>query len=263
MGVTLTQESARPHVAHLTLDFNDLNVLTVDEAGEFRDAVESVPEEVAVLTIASDQTGTPETDVRGLSAGLNLEWAQSLSPHEGQDLLRAFYEMCQAVRDLDAVTVCSCGEYTLGAGFELALSCEFRVATTDARLGLPEVNVGLPTVIHGGLLLRFVGQQTATELIYTGEPITGTEAAELRLVNRAVDATEYDDAMSELVDSIAAKSPQTLRLQKRAMRRFRSLGLERGMEASIADIGRSFGTRDQREAMAAFLADREPEFEGP
>ncbi|WP_254763697.1 enoyl-CoA hydratase/isomerase family protein [Natrinema marinum] len=262
MAVTLSQESERPHVAHLRLDYNDLNLLTVDEADSVRETVASVPDEVSVLTIAADRTGASGDEIRGLSAGLNLEWAQSLSAHEGHDLLRAFYEMIEAVRDLDAVVVCSCGAYTLGAAFELAIACEFRVATADARLGLPEVTVGLPTVIHGGLLLRLAGTQTAAELVYTGKTLSGAEAAERRLVNRAVAPAEYDDALDDLVDSLAAKSPQILRTQKRVLRRFRSLGLERGMEASIGDIGRTFGTPDQREAMAAFLDDREPEFDG-
>ncbi len=262
MAVTLSREAERPHVAHLRLDCNELNLLTVDEADAVRDEIESVPEEVSVLTIAAEQSEAAVDEIRGLSAGLNLEWAQSLSPHEGHDLLRAFYEMIEAVRDLDAVVVCGCGEYTLGAAFELAMACEFRIATTDAQLGLPEVNVGLPTVIHGGLLIRLAGMGTAAELIYTGKTLSGTQAVERELVNRAVEATEYDDAMDDLVDSLAAKSPQVLRAQKRVMRRFRSLGLERGMEASIGDIGRTFGTAAQRESMAAFLDDREPEFDG-
>lgn len=261
MSVNISRESERPHVAHLRLDFNDLNLLTLEEAIEIREAIHSIPDDVAVLTIAADQTETDDDEVRGLSAGLNLEWAQSLSAHEGQDLLDAFYGMIEAVRDLDAVVFCGCGDYTLGAGFELAMACEFRIATTDARLGLPEVNVGLPTVIHGGLLTQLVGLQTATELIYTGETISGERAKDLDIVNRAVAPDAYNDALEELLESVATKSPHVLQTQKRVMRRFQSVGLERGMAASIGDIGRCFGTDDQREAMEAFLEGREPEFD--
>ncbi len=260
MSVTLINESNRPHVAHLRIDFNDLNLLTVSEAKTFRDHVLEIPDEVAVLTITADRTDTDPDDVRGLSAGLNLEWANSLGSHEGQDLLDTLYEMIEAVRDLDAVVICGCGSYTLGAGFELAMACEFRVSTNDARLGLPEVHVGLPTVIHGGLLTRLVGVQTANELIYTGKTLSGTRAMELDLVNHAVDSGEYDTTLDELVEKLASKSPRVLQTQKRVMRRFRSVGLERGIHASIGDMGRVFGTDDQREAMDAFLENREPEF---
>lgn len=258
MSVTLSQESDRSHVAHLRIDANELNLLSLALADELRETIESTPDEVSVLTIAAPQ---PDDGVRGLTAGLDLEWAQGLTPHEGQDLLNAFYEMIQAIRNLEAVTICGCGEYTLGAGFELAMACEFRVATDDATLGLPEVNVGLPTVIHGGLLVRLVGEGIANELIYKGDPIDGARASELGLVSESVAADEYAETMDDLVEDLAAKSPHVMALQKRVMKRLRSNGLESGMSGSIADIGRAFGSHDQREAMAAFLEDREPEFE--
>ncbi len=260
MSVDLHREADRPHVAHLRLDSGDLNLFTESVAEDVYATVDSVPDEVAVLTIAARQ---PDSGVRGLSAGLDLEWGRGLGPHEGQDLLQTFYDMIQAVRDLAAVTVCGCGDYTLGVGFELAAACEFRVATADATLGLPEVDVGLPTVIQGGLLLRLVGEGVANELIYTAETITGERAADLGIVTDAPAAADYHDAVESLVDTLAAKSPQAMQSQKRVMQRFRSNGLESGMQASIGDVGRVFGTEDQEEAMTAFLEDREPEFEGP
>ena len=258
MSVERTRDPEHAHVAHVRLDFDDLNLFTAEGAEAFRRTVESTPDEVSVLTIAATE---PDEGVRGLSAGLDLKWAQELTPHEGYALLEAFYDAIQSVRELDAVAVCGCGDYTLGVGFELALACEFRVATEDAALGLPEVDVGLPTVIHGGLLLRLVGEGIANELIYTGETLPGSRAVELGLVTRAVDPEEYADAFDDLVGTLAAKSPLVLGLQKRVMRRLRSSSLESGMRASVGDAGRAFGSRDQREAMAAFLKAREPEFE--
>jgi enoyl-CoA hydratase len=259
MSVDLSREPDRPHVAHLRLDAGDLNLFTAEGAARFRETVESTPEDVSVLSIAAAE---PEEGVRGLSAGLDLRWARDLTAHEGQDLLWTFYEAIEAVRDLDAVTVCGCGDYTLGVGFELALACEFRVATTDAALGLPEVDVGMPTVIQGGLLYRLVGEGVANELVYTGETVSGSRAADLGLVTRAVDADEYGAAFDGLVGTLAEKSPLVLRLQKRTARRLRSAGLEAGMRASVAEAARAFGSHDQREAMSAFLEDREPAFEG-
>lgn len=259
MRVDLERDSEHPHVAHLRLDTGDLNLFTAEVAEAFRETVESTPEDVSVLTVAAAGSGE---GVRGLSAGLDLRWARDLTPHEGGDLLGTFYDAIEAVREIDAVTVCGCGDYTLGVGFELALSCEFRVATDDAALGLPEVNVGLPTVIHGGLLYRLVGEGIANELVYTGETVTGSRAADLGLVTRAVDAAEYDDTFDGLVGTLAEKSPLVMQLQKRTTRRLRSAGLESGMRASVAEAARAFGSHDQREAMAAFLEDRNPEFEG-
>jgi enoyl-CoA hydratase len=259
MSVTLTRESDRPHIAHLRIDANDLNLFSQELADEIQATVESTPEEISVLTITARQ---PDDSVRGLSAGLNLDWAQDLTPHEGQDLLYAFYNMIQAIRELEAVTICGCGDYALGVGFELAMACEFRVVTENATLGLPEVNIGLPTVIHGGLLIRLVGEGVANELIYRGDPIDGTRALELGLVNDSVTTDNYTETMDDLVEELASKNPHVMALQKRVMKRLRSNGLESGMYGSVADIGQAFGSPDQREAMAAFLEDREPEFNG-
>jgi enoyl-CoA hydratase len=258
MSVTLNRETDRPHVAHLRVDTGDLNLLTADLAREVRDTVASTPEDVSVLTIAAPQ---PDDGVRGLSAGLNLEWAHDLSPHEGQDLLQDFYDAIEAVRDIDAVAICGCGDYTLGAAFELAAACEFRIATADATLGLPEVDIGLPTVIQGGLVLDLVGRGVANELIYAAETISGKRARELGVATRAPPAEDYADTFDGFVDTMAAKSPAVLAQQKRVLRRCRSNGLEAGMEASIGDAGRAFGNDAQREGMAAFLEDREPEWE--
>lgn len=262
MSVDLTRESDRSHVAHLRIDFDDLNLFTEAAAHELRTAIDSISGDVSVVTIAADRTEGDEDGVRGLTAGLNLEWARDLSPHDGRELLQTLYRTIQSIRELDAVVVCGCGDYAIGAGLELAMACEFRVATEDARLGLPEIDVGLPTVIHGGLLIPLVGLQAATELIYTGETVSGFEAHELGLVNRAVPASAYDETFEDLIDTLAAKSPLVMQLQTQVMRRFRDQGLEAGMAATSSDIARSFGTHDQQEAMDAFLEDREPTFEG-
>jgi enoyl-CoA hydratase len=160
------------------------------------------------------------------------------------------------------VTVCGCGGYALGAGLELAMAYDFRVATADAVLGLPEVNVGLVTGIQGGLLIRLVGLQAAKELIYTGEPVSGTEAETLGLVNRAPPAAEYEDTLDKFVTTLGAKSPLVLREQKAVFWAWRSVGIERGIDHRLESIAACFDTHDQREAMDAFLDGRDPEFHG-
>ena len=253
MNVDLHHEEERPHVAHLRIDFGSLNLVTTERLRDLDAAVRSVPEDVSVLSIA------PEGE--GLSAGLDLEWARERTPHEGWELLSTLYRAIQAVRDVDAVTVCGLGEYAIGAGFELAMACDFRIASPEASLGLPEVDVGLPTVIQGGLLLRLVGLQRAKELIYLGETVSGERARELGLVNEAASGEAYEGAIEGTVDALAEKSPLVLAWQKRVFRAWRSPGLESGMERSVGMGAQCFGTHDQREAMSAFLEDRQPSFE--
>ena len=254
MPVTLSRDPDREHVAHLELSAGDLNLLSPALIRDLRETAASVPGEVAVLTI------TGEGD--GLTGGLRLDEVKDCSATEARRVLRDLRGAIRNVRDVDAVTVCGCGGYALGAGLELAMACDFRVAEREAALGLPEIDVGLVTGIQGGLLIRLVGLQAAKEMVYTGEAVSGEEAADLGLVNRAVPAGEHDAAVADIAGTLAAKSPLVLRRQKEAFRAWRSVGIERGVDHTMELIAACFDTRDQTEAMAAFLEGREPTYRG-
>ena len=240
MPVTLSRDRDREHVAHLELSAGDLTLLSPALIRDLRETAADVPENVAVLTVTGDGDG--------LTGGLKLDEVRDLSATEARDVLSDLRGAIRNVRDADAVTVCGCGGYALGAGLELAMACE--------------VDVGLVTGIQGGLLVRLVGLQAAKEMIYTGEPVSGEEAAELGLVNRAVPADDHDEVVDGLVGTLAAKSPLVMRRQKEAFRAWRSVGVERGIDHTMELIAACFDTRDQSEAMGAFLAGREPTFRG-
>lgn len=258
MTVTLSRSTDYDHVATVRIDSGQLNLFDPETVVEIHDTINRVPDDVAVVVIR----GTDRNGTGGLTGGIPLDEVKDFSTIEARQMLTALHGMMGEIRDLDAVTVCGCGEYALGAGLELAMACDFRIATADANLGLPEINVGLVTGIQGGLLVRLVGLQTAKELIYTGDLISGTEAEEIGLVNEAVDASEYEECVGELVGRLAEKSPLILRMQKQVFRGFRSNGIESGIDASLETIAACFDTHDQTEAMEAFLESGDPEFGG-
>lgn len=259
MSVTVDRDAELTNVAHLRFDFGDLNLFSPEALVELRDTVATVPNDVSVVTVGHE---SGDEDVGGLTAGLKLDAVKDCSVSEARVVLTSLYEANQRVRDLDAITVCRCGEYALGGGLELAMSCDFRVATEDAALGLPEIDAGLVTGIQGGLLVRLVGLQAAKEIVYTGDPVSGTEAEALGLVNRAVPPTEYESTIDDLVTTLASKSPRIARWQTQVFRALRSNGIESGIDHSLETIAACFDTHDQHEAMTAFLEGREPEFEG-
>lgn len=234
MPVTIDRESA---VVTLELDFDDLNLLTPPRMRAIRRAFRRVPADASVVRITGGE---------GLTAGLDISEAVEYDTEDARKMFDDLYAAIEAVRNCPAVTFCDCGEYALGAGFEIALASDFRVAAEDAALGLPEVEVGVPTVIHGGLLVRHVGLGRAKELIYTGETLSGDAALESELIHRTGDG-------AELLASLTAKSSDILRYQKRAFRRWRSAGVEAGVEASAAEGALAFGTDAQSDAMSAFL----------
>lgn len=258
MPVTVSRDPENDRVAHLRIDAGKLNLLSPAAISDIHDAATSVPDGVSVLTVGPDAY----EGIDGLTAGLQLDAVKEYSASEARALIGTLRDAIAAVRNQDAVTVCACGEYALGAGLELAMACDFRVATDEAALGLPEIDAGLVTGIQGGLLIRLVGLQAAKEMVYTGEPVSGTDAAEMGLVNRAVPPETYDDTLDSLVGKLAEKSPVIARRQSEVFRAWRSTGIEAGIRHSRETIASCFDTHDQHEAMAAFLADRAPEFEG-
>ncbi|ELY50472.1 enoyl-CoA hydratase/isomerase family protein [Natronolimnohabitans innermongolicus] len=261
MSVTVDRDPELDTVAHVRLDFGDLNLLSPGALVELNEGLATVPDDASVVTVGPDASDA-DGDVGGLTAGLKLDEVRDLSVSEARDVLTSLYEANQRVRDLEAITVCRCGEYALGGGLELAMSCDFRIATDDAVLGLPEIDAGLVTGIQGGLLVRLVGLQAAKELIYTGEPVSGVEAEELGLVNDAVSPSAYGATVDELVETLASKSPIIAARQTQVFRALRSNGIESGIDHSLETIAACFDTHDQHEAMTAFLEKREPAFEG-
>jgi enoyl-CoA hydratase/carnithine racemase len=149
----------------------------------------------------------------------------------------------------------------LGAGFELAMACDMRVASTEAIMGLPEVRVGVPSVIEAALLPALIGPGRAAEVLLTGESIPAARALEWGLVNRVVPAPELEAATEDLVGRVLGCAPTAIRLQKELMVRWRNTDLRTAIEFGINAFAQSYATGEAHEAMQAFLEKRAPRFE--
>jgi enoyl-CoA hydratase len=149
----------------------------------------------------------------------------------------------------------------LGAAFELALAADLRVAASTATFGLPEVRVGVPSVIEAALLPRLVGPGRAAEMLLTGEAIAADRALAWGLVNRVVDGTSLRAAVEELVARILAAGPRAIRLQKELMLRWRYTDLATAIRYGINAFAAAYATGEPAEGAAAFLAKRPPKFE--
>lgn len=257
-NVSVEREADRPHVAHLRIDAGDLNRMTEPRLRSVRCAVDEVPDGVSVLTVAA--AGDLE-DCRGLAAGVDLEAARKFSVPGLRQFLLTLYGTVEAFRDAPFVVVCACGDYAVGAGLEIALGADFRVATRDAVLSFPEIDVGLPTVLHGALLPLHVGYADAAELAFLGAEFSGDRAADAGLLHAAPPAVDYAATVRDLTDDLAAKSPAVLRHQKRTVSMWRSRGLEAAVRRSIGPALAAFEEADSAEAMAAFVEGREPSWE--
>jgi enoyl-CoA hydratase len=153
--------------------------------------------------------------------------------------------------------------FCLGGGCELALACDIRIASTAARFGQPEVNLGF---IPGGggtqRLPRLVGLGQAFKLIYTGEPIDADEARRIGLVEEVVSPDQLMSRARTLASTIAAKSPIALRLIKEAIKASAETPLAEGLRLETSLISLAFASDDRREGVRAFLDKRKPAFTG-
>jgi enoyl-CoA hydratase len=160
-------------------------------------------------------------------------------------------------------TIASMNGHSLGGGMELALACDFRIAVSGAKLGFPEVGLGiLPGAGGTQRLPRLVGLGRAKELILTAEPIDADQALAMGLVNRVVPREDLERATRELAGKIASQAPLALRLAKSALNLSARVPLDSGLAFEVVSQAVLFETKDKKEGINAFLEKRKPRFQG-
>jgi enoyl-CoA hydratase/carnithine racemase len=192
---------------------------------------------------------------------MNVNVLRDLDAAGAETLITTLHDAIDAVHRAPFPVVAAINGAALGAGFELALACDLRVAARGAILGLPEVRVGVPSVIQAALLAPLIGPGRAAELLLTGATIGAEQALEWGLVNRVVEPSGLDAAVQELVDPIVASGPEAIRLQKQLIIRWRESTLTAAMRAGIPAFAAAYATGEPREGATAFLEKRAPRFE--
>jgi len=249
----------RGAVALLTLNRPDaLNALSGALLEAFGEAVASSRRDDTVRALVVTGAG------RAFAAGADIARMQPMSPLEGEAFSRLGHETFAALEALPVPTLAAVNGFALGGGCELALACDFIWAAEKARLGQPEVNLGLLPGFGGtSRLVRRVGPAWAKELILSGEPITADVALRIGLVNRTfIDAETLVDAAIGLGDTIAKKGPVAIALAKRVMQEAQDADVRVAHALEQQAFGLSFATEDRAEGMAAFLEKRDARFGG-
>ena len=169
----------------------------------------------------------------------------------------------ERVANLSKPVIARINGHALGGGCELALACDVRIAAERAKLGQPEINLG---IIPGGggtqRLPRIVGEGQAMRLILSGELVGAEEAAEIGLVDEVHDDDEFDESVYGLAESMADKSPIALEFAKTAVQASSEMDLDDGIAYEAELFSQLFATEDKNEGIDAFFEDRDPEWEG-
>jgi len=202
-------------------------------------------------------TGAGET---AFSAGVDLNEMKELQPPEAESFIRALHQVTRGLLTLPIPAIAAVRGPCLGRALELALSCDLRIAAEDALLGLPEVKVGVPSVIEASLLPRTIGLGRARAMVLTGETVTAQEALQIGLVDQVVPGEHLQQAAVTAARGFLGMSPYVLAVQKDVVAKWLELGEDAAAEYSIKAFARCFATDHPREAMTAFLEKREPRF---
>jgi enoyl-CoA hydratase len=240
--------------AWVTLDRPPLNLIVPEMVEGIRRTFETLRRDPGVRAAVITGAG------RATTAGMQLQVLRELTPGGAKTFIASLHEAIALVHDAPFPTVCMVNGACLGAGFELAMACDLRTASTEALLGLPEIRVGIPSVIEAALLPGLVGPGRAAEMLLTGDPVPARQALDWGLVNRVAPPGELRAATVALVGRVLDCAPTAVRLQKELMVRWRDTDLRTAVEYGVNAFAQSFTTGEPREAMDAYLGKRRPRF---
>ena len=231
---------------------NALNRQVVDEIDE---AIEHINILHKIRTLVIYSKGN-------FAAGADIKAMVECSEKDAKDF--AFSDTFNKIENLTFPTVALIEGYALGGGLELALTCDIRYASSDAKMGFPEINLGIMPGAGGTVRTpQLVGEAVAKELIFTGRIIDAEEAKDTGLVNRVVAADELESKGMALASKLASKAPCAMSTAKKTI----AEGLaepdrQKAIAAEAADWASLFNTEDQREGMRAFIEKRKPVYTG-
>lgn len=234
-----------------------LNALNNETLLEINSAADEIKADDSIDVVIITGAG------KAFVAGADISFMQNLTAMEG----RAFGALGQAVfRKIEAMekpVIAAVNGFALGGGCELAMCCDFRIASTTAKFGQPEVGLGITPGFGGTQRLpRLVGAGMAKQMLYTADIIDAAEALRIGLVNSVVEPEELIEFVKKIAKRIASKAPVAVRLSKVAATEGMQVDIDRSMTIEADAFGLCFATADQKEGMTAFVEKRKAQFTG-
>ena len=245
------------HIAKITINrpeaLNALNSEVLDELNLLLDEVRANKElRVAILT----------GEGRSFVAGADIKEMSTLSAIEGKEFGNKGLSVFRKLETLPIPVIAAINGFALGGGCELAMSCDFRIASDKALFGQPEVGLGITPGFAGTQRLqRLVGQGYAKYLIYTANNIKADKAYEIGLVQEVVEADKLDETVQKLAEKIAANAPVAVRASKEAINVGAQVDIDSALKVEENLFGLTFSTEDQKTGMNAFINKEKAEFE--
>jgi enoyl-CoA hydratase len=234
---------------------NALNSATLDD---LKAAVDEIAANNSIRVVIITGEGT-----KAFVAGADIAEMQPMNPMEAVTFSQKGHIAISALEKLDKPVIAAVNGYALGGGFEVALACDIIYASEKAKVGFPEVTLGiLPGFGGTQRTAKLIGLARAKEMIFTGKTISAQDAYEIGLINKVVPDDQLMTQVQELAAKMCAAGPVGIRLAKGCVNKSLSLDIDTGLDYEAEAFGLCFGTSDQKEGMTAFLEKRTPTYSG-
>ena len=236
-------------VARLTVDNQrKLNVVGSALLDDFRRQVEMLGRDDTLRAVVVTGAGS-----KAFIGGADIQEMARLDEKSARTYITRLHRACDALRRLPFPSIARISGYALGAGLEIAAACDLRIASTTARFGMPEVKVGIPSVIEAALLPALIGWGRTRRMLLAGEIHTARQAESWGLVDQVSTPKGLDKAVAATVESILKAGPAAIRLQKKLIRQWEDLTVNAAIEAGIDVFAEAYSTHEPRRMMQAFL----------
>lgn len=247
------------HYAGVEINALGIASLTIREAGSLN--ILSTPVIAALTQAVNELASRDEIRVlivqgageKGFIGGADIKEMAALTRESGERFISGLRGLCDALRHFPVPVIARMPGWCLGGGLELALACDIRIAADNARVGMPEVKVGIPSVIHAALMPRLIGNARAAWMLLTGEISDAREALAWGLVSKVVPLAELDAEIERIATLLAGFGPAVVRQQKRLLREWEESSLDVSINNSVAEFGSAFETGEPQHYMNAFL----------
>ena len=239
----------RDGVDYLTVSngtsLNILDSATIEELIAHLDVL-ARRDDVCALVLAGQ-------DERAFVGGANIKEMADFDPAGARKFITRLYDLCERVRVFPTPTIGRLRGWSIGAGMELAAACDMRIATADVKFTMPEIRIGIPSVIHAAFFGEIIGQANAKWMLLTGATIDGEQAEKWGFINRIVADSDLDMIIDETVAAIRECDPDGIRAQKELLKQWDSPHLIQAARNSVHLIASMFESGKPQALMHAFL----------
>lgn len=191
---------------------------------------------------------------RAFIGGADIREMVRLEPDSARTFITTLHALCFRLREHPVPVVARINGFCLGAGMEIAASCDLRLASINSKFGMPEVRVGIPSVIEAALLPRIIGGGRARDLVLTGDIISAQDAHAMGFIRRPEAPNDLDSAVDRCLASVLSGGPSAVRAQKALFKHWESDSLESAIETSIEFFADAYRTGEPKQMMQSFLS---------